>query len=247
MDQASESLTGGNAGSPWVSTLIDRAHELIRAGGPVVVILMGLSVVVLAVLLVKLWQFRACRIGDRRTPRDVIRLYRAGTADDALAAARQSPNPTARMLGRAIVGLQRRLPERIIREEIGRYGADALEGLRSGFRPVEVVASLAPLLGLFGTVLGMITAFQRLESAGGQVNPAILSGGIWEALLTTAVGLAIAIPAVVILAWLERRVDRLAHDMENFATQLFTEDLSEPTKEDEDRDDARLHAAQIAA
>ncbi|HAE01168.1 MAG TPA: flagellar motor protein MotA, partial [Rhodospirillaceae bacterium] len=54
----------------------------------------------------------------------------------------------------------------------------------------------------------MITAFQQLESAGNQVNPAILSGGIWVALLTTAVGLAVAMPVVVILNWLERRVDR---------------------------------------
>ncbi len=57
----------------------------------------------------------------------------------------------------------------------------------------------------------MIEAFRQLEAAGNQVNPAILSGGIWEALLTTAVGLAVAIPAVVALNWLERRIERLAH------------------------------------
>ena len=72
----------------------------------------------------------------------------------------------------------------------------------------------------------MIDAFQQLEAAGNQVNPAVLSGGIWEALLTTAVGLVVAIPVVAMLNWLERRVDHLAHDMDNLVTQVFTRDLA---------------------
>ena len=81
------------------------------------------------------------------------------------------------------------------------------------------------MLGLFGTVLGMIKAFQRLEEAGSQVNPAILSGGIWEALLTTAAGLAVAIPAVAALNWLESKLDRLTHHMEDGLTRVFTAGL----------------------
>lgn len=67
--------------------------------------------------------------------------------------------------------------------------------------------SFAPLLGLFGTVLGMISAFQALQEAGSQVDPSILAGGIWVALLTTAVGLAVAMPTSVVLSWLEARMD----------------------------------------
>ena len=114
-----------------------------------------------------------------------------------------------------------------MREEVARHVGVVLESLRTGFRPLEVISSLAPLLGLFGTVLGMIEAFRRLEEAGNQVNPAILSGGIWEALLTTAVGLAVAIPVVVLLNWLERRVDRVTHEMDNIVARVFTVDLSE--------------------
>ena len=142
------------------------------------------------------------------------------------------------------------MPEAKIREELLRYGGDVLENLRGSFRILEVIASLAPLLGLFGTVLGMIEAFRQLEAAGNQVNPAILSGGIWQALLTTAVGLAVAIPVVAILNWLERRVDGLAHEMDNLVTQLFTEDLSEDALDREDamqkdtrRDRSKLPAA----
>ena len=105
------------------------------------------------------------------------------------------------MLGCAIRGsLRRDLSEAMVREEVARLAGDRLEGLRAYLRPLEVIAGVAPLLGLFGTVLGMISAFQQLEQAGSQVNPAVLSGGIWEALLTTAVGLAVAILASGVIA-----------------------------------------------
>jgi biopolymer transport protein ExbB len=77
--------------------------------------------------------------------------------------------------------------------------------LESGFRLLDSVAQLAPLLGLFGTVLGMIEAFQSLQDAGAQVDPSILAGGIWVALLTTAVGLVVAMPTALNC---ERRVQR---------------------------------------
>lgn len=80
-------------------------------------------------------------------------------------------------------------------------------------------------------VLGMIEAFQRLEQAGSQVDPAILSGGIWVALLTTAAGLTVAIPAVMALNWLERVIERFGHRMEDAVTQVFTkEPIGSPQK-----------------
>ena len=80
--------------------------------------------------------------------------------------------------------------------------------LESGFRLLDSVAQLAPLLGLFGTVLGMIEAFQSLQDAGSQVDPSLLAGGIWVALLTTAVGLAVSMPTSMALAWLESKVEK---------------------------------------
>jgi biopolymer transport protein ExbB len=79
--------------------------------------------------------------------------------------------------------------------------------LETGFRLLDSVAQLAPLLGLFGTVLGMIEAFRSLQAAGSQVDPSILAGGIWVALLTTAVGLVVAMPTALILSWLEQRME----------------------------------------
>lgn len=222
----------------------ERAMEMLQAGGPVVVILLAMSLVAFAIVFVKILQFRSARLADRRDTQQALELWRAGRPDRAVMLADQSRNPVAQALARALRGQRRGLPEAKVREEVLRYGGDVLEDLRAWFRPLEVIASLAPLLGLFGTVLGMIKAFQQMEQAGSQVNPAILSGGIWEALLTTAVGLAVAIPVVAVLNWLERRVDRLAHQMDSVVTRLFTEDLSsEPTGPRQEPVSADLRAA----
>lgn len=82
---------------------------------------------------------------------------------------------------------------------------------------------MSPLLGLLGTVLGMIVAFQQMEAAGAQVDPSTLSSGIWQALLTTAVGLGIAIPAIAVHNWMERKVERVAIRMNDAVTQVLLE------------------------
>jgi biopolymer transport protein ExbB len=232
--------------NPDTESMARNAMDLLQTGGPMVLILLVLSVLALAIVFAKLIQFRAARIGERGPAQEALRLWKANRAGEAIALAGRARGPLAQALARAMRGQHRGLPEPRVREEVLRYGADVLADLRGWFRPLEVIASLAPLLGLFGTVLGMIEAFRQLEAAGNQVNPAILSGGIWEALLTTAVGLAVAIPVVAILNWLERRVDRLAHEMDSVVRRVFTEDLSargEPDEESDSHASAGLHAA----
>lgn len=229
--------------------VLGQTLEMLQTGGPVVALLLAMSVVALTIVFLKLWQFSHLRIGDRRTARAALQLYRDGRIDDAVATAEGTRNPAAQALAQALRGQRRGVAEAAVREEVARYGGDALFSLRSLFRPLEVIASLAPLLGLFGTVLGMIEAFRQLEgAAGGQVDPAILSGGIWVALLTTAVGLAVAMPAVALLNWLERRVDGLAHEMNMVVTQVFTEDLSHDGRQQEHRHEAsRPHVVRAAS
>lgn len=207
------------------ASAVEDLRVFLNTGGPVVMVLLALSVLALTLVLAKLIQFRRCRIGDRASARQALSLWRAGRTDPALALASASPNPASQALARALRGHRHKVPEAIVREEVLRYGNSALFELRRGLRPLEVIGSLAPLLGLLGTVLGMIEAFRQLEAAGNQVNPAILSGGIWEALLTTAVGLTVAIPVVALLNWLERRIDHLAQEMDDVVTQAFTVDL----------------------
>lgn len=219
-------------------------RDFIDAGGPVVVMLFACSVVALAIILLKLWQFHAARLGDRWRAVEAVALLRRGRTEEALRLLAGARNPVAQVVARAIRGRARcDLPEAAVREEVLRAGNELLERLRGQLGALEVIGAVAPLLGLFGTVLGMIEAFRRLSEAGSQVDPALLSGGIWEALLTTAVGLAVAIPVMVLCNWFEGRVERVAHEMENLVTQVFTPDLSIAPEQGRDSVSLRLATA----
>jgi biopolymer transport protein ExbB len=234
-------------GEPASNSLITTALWLLQSGGFVVAVLLVLSVFALAIILAKLLQFRAAGLWDRQASVEALSLVRAGHANRALAMAAGSAHPAAQALARVLTGRQRGVAPETIRAEVGRFGNGVLEDLRSWLRPLEVIASLAPLLGLFGTVLGMIAAFRQLEAAGNQVNPAILSGGIWEALLTTAVGLAVAIPAVAALNWFERQIERTTHAMEDAVTGAFTQDLTPPVSATQGRqEDGRIAGATVS-
>ena len=141
--------------------------------------------------------------------------------------ARRCRNPAAAVLAQAIRGQCHRMPTAVVREEVDRASHALVVSLRANLRLLEVTASLAPLLGLLGTVLGMIKAFQQIAQAENSINPSTLSGGIWEALLTTAVGLSIAIPVVALHNWLEGRVEQFTHGLTDVTTRVFTTDLSQ--------------------
>ncbi|MES1931056.1 MotA/TolQ/ExbB proton channel [Salinisphaera shabanensis T35B1] len=196
--------------------------DLLRLGGPVVAVLVVMSVIALAIVLLKCWQYASARVGKRSFISPALDQWRNGDRQGAIAALTDERNPIADTLAVAMRGVSAGASVSVVREEAARVGARHLSQMRSYFRPLEVIGSLAPLLGLLGTVMGMITAFQQLASAGSQVDPSVLSNGIWEALLTTAVGLVVAIPAVVALNWCERVVERLHEDMQDALTRFFT-------------------------
>ncbi|MCP3986491.1 MAG: MotA/TolQ/ExbB proton channel family protein [bacterium] len=212
--------------SASVASSLEQALEMLRLGGPVMMVLAVVSVVGLAIVLIKLYQFWSLQVGARHFATEAIASWRAGRMQEAVQILAASRSPLARVLEVAIRGKHRAgSSDYVLREEVARVGALHLERLRSYLRALEAIATLSPLLGLLGTVLGMIEAFRQLEHAGNRASPAILSGGIWEALLTTAVGLSVAIPAVAALNWLEGRVGRLGHAMEDAATSVFTAEL----------------------
>lgn len=184
--------------------LFDKLSGVFALGGPVVAILFVMSVLTFAVTLYKLWQFAASGVGRHRILSEALEAWDAGDRQVARARLAESRSYLAPLLGRA-------MQTRDLPGSEGRLDAEAgvaLAGLERGFRLLDTVAQLAPLLGLFGTVLGMIEAFRSLQAAGSSVDPSLLAGGIWVALLTTAVGLAVAMPTSMILSWFESRTAR---------------------------------------
>lgn len=182
----------------------DALRGILALGGPVISVLLVMSVLALGVILYKMWQFSASGVGRHRALSEALTAWDAGDRTAANTSLSQSRSYLAPLLDLAMrapnaPGLDARLEA-----EAG----VALASLERGFRFLDTVAQLAPLLGLFGTVLGMIEAFQSLQSAGSSVDPALLAGGIWVALLTTAAGLAVAMPTAMFLAWFESRTAR---------------------------------------
>lgn len=184
-----------------MSNLVEQLRSVAELGGPVVMILIGVSVLTLAVVLYKLWQFSSAGVGRHKALARAIAAFDAGDRHGAQDALMQSSSYLAPVID---MGLAAPSPDtaRLQAEAESRFAR-----LESGLRFLDTVAQLAPLLGLFGTVLGMIEAFQALQAAGSQVDPSILAGGIWVALLTTAVGLAVAMPTSMVLSWFEARMD----------------------------------------
>ncbi len=203
------------------------AIDLFEKGGAVVVILFGLSVIALTVVLIKFWQFGWLGIGSGGNADAALGMWIAGKRDDAYAAVHSQTNPSTVVLAHAMRGVAMGAEEKLVREDVERIAFTQLGNMRSYMRVIEATVQIAPLLGLFGTVIGMISAFQALQTAGSETDPAVLAGGIWVALLTTAVGLAIAIPAAFINYWLESRIEREKGHMETVLTGLFTGRITE--------------------
>ena len=195
-------------------------HAL-SAGGPIVTLLFLMSVTGVAIVLLKMWQFRHL-IGGRTAVEHALRAWESGEQQRCRDWLTERQDAVSVTLASGMEALSTQLPESMVREEIERVAARQIEALRRLLPALELIAQLSPLLGLLGTVVGMIEAFRALEMAGNQVNPALLSGGIWQALLTTAAGLVVAVPATVAVVACERTVARTQAAIEDAVTRLFT-------------------------
>ena len=198
--------------------------QLMIRGGPVIWAIAALSVLTLALILWKVFRLSALGAwsGGRITS-EAITLWQNGDTATALGRLAARRSVRARLAHTAMTAkADPSLTGDAAREETTRVARALLADARAGLRPLDLIVTIAPLLGLLGTVLGMISAFQALQQAGGQTDPATLAGGIWEALLTTAAGMAVAIPAAAALTWFDSIADRLQAEMEDDATRIFT-------------------------
>ena len=204
--------------------------DLIRLGGPVVAILAIMSVVALAVILLKLFQFTRDRVGNPVDAGPALSAWERDHRAVAVSEAEKIPGLVGHLLRGAFSALAYGETIDAVKEDVARVASRELTLYRSYLRLLDMIAQIAPLLGLFGTVLGMIEAFHKLQQAGDQVDPSALAGGIWVALLTTAAGLAVAIPVSMVLNWLESRIGRQYALTEDVMTALFTGRAVEQTR-----------------
>ncbi|MDK3019817.1 MotA/TolQ/ExbB proton channel family protein [Pseudodonghicola flavimaris] len=192
-------------------------------GGPSIWAIAALSVITVALILWKAWDLLTLGAWNGgRHVKQAMEAWERGDSRAALAALDGRRTIRARLTQRAMTAHDSaEFDDEAARQETVRVAKALLARGRAGLRALELIATIAPLLGLLGTVLGMIAAFQALQEAGARADPATLAGGIWEALLTTAAGMGVAIPASMALTWFESVNDRLRRQLEDIATRVF--------------------------
>ena len=186
--------------------------ETLVAGGPVMIPIGLCSVIALATFFERLWALRRGVVVPTALCVEIVELLRQGRFDDALTLCRKHEVSVSRVLEVAIEA--RGAPREAIKERVEEVGRREAAELERYVPVIGTIASIAPLLGLLGTVGGMILTFKVIEEQGGVTDVAPLAGGISQALITTFAGLSVGIPAVVANRYVLAKVDALLIDME---------------------------------
>jgi biopolymer transport protein ExbB len=194
--------------------------ETLQSGGPIVWLLLVLSVSSLALIVTKIIHLRGVLSGDAKRSA-AFESWSGGDKTAAVRALENANTPADRIAFMAMQGLMAARPRPVLNADLEWRGNNEVAQMQRHIRLLELIAMISPLLGLLGTVLGMIQSFQELALAEGAANASLLAAGIWQALLTTAAGLVVAIPAAVAATLLSERVERAAQRIEAAVGQLF--------------------------
>lgn len=192
--------------------------KLLSAGGPVAWLLLTAGAVSLAVFLERLLRFHSDQINSTEFIAGIRNVLKRENIVEAISICDATPGPVARMVKTAILSRDR--GREGVREAIEEAGMIEVPRLEEKLGLLATIAQVAPLVGLFGTVLGFVDILREMEVHGLAANPAMLTGGIWKALISTALGLAVAIPCYVGYNYLVSRVNSIVHDMEKISAEI---------------------------
>ncbi|KUJ95591.1 MAG: biopolymer transport protein ExbB [Desulfonauticus sp.] len=181
--------------------------DLLEKGGFLVIPILGCSVLSLTIFMERCFRFFLWKRQKKEIGVNICAYLRKKDVSSALKIALESKSPLGRVLAKAIevIKQDRETIETVllhaIEEEVDRFS--------KYLQVLATIGNVTPLLGLLGTVIGMIKAFMVIEEMGGKVNASVLAGGIWEAMLTTALGLAVALPTMLAHSYLVAQVNKL--------------------------------------
>jgi biopolymer transport protein ExbB len=204
--------------------------ELVRAGGPFMAPIIVCSIAAVGILLERLWTLQRKRVLPAELIKKLPSFAENGQVNPKLIEALEKNSPLGRVLAAALANRDR--GREIMMERVQDTGRHVVHELERFLNTLGTIASIAPLLGLLGTVAGIIRAFNAVM-LGGMGDPRLLAGGISEALVTTAGGLAVAIPSFIAYRYLRGKVERIVIEMEKiavtFADSLGAKSHSEGT------------------
>lgn len=193
--------------------------DIIVLGGPLMIPIVLCSVVALAVTLERWWYLHRCSIDTDDLMDDIKLAVQAGKYLEAMQIAKRSRGPVAAVVAAGIAYYDRDQEE--LRNHMDEVGQFEVVKLERRIPVLELIVAVAPMLGLLGTVTGLIDSFNVLAALQGLGEPTALSAGVAEALITTAAGLFVAIPTMIANSFLSNRIDRLVADMNKRESELF--------------------------
>ncbi len=196
--------------------------DMIQKGGPVMWPIILCSVFAFAILLERLFHLHRAKIDTVDFMGKIGNTLKRNKIMEAIEMCNNTPGPIAHIMKAGILKHDR--PRNEIREAIEDAGVHEVPRLEKNLSALATIATISPLLGLLGTVTGMVRCFQIIQEKSttlNPINPGDLAGGIWEALITTVAGLVVAIPTYVAYNYLVSRVDYCVLEMEKAATELI--------------------------
>jgi len=180
--------------------------EFLSKGGVLVIPILLCSVLALAIFLERIIRFAQLKSRGAGLAEKTVEMLKAGHEKEACNMLENSNSPMGRVLLQAIDVMDQ--DRDTLETVIANSTDEEVRNLSFYIQALATMGNIAPLLGLLGTVMGMIKAFMVIQQMGGKVNAAVLAGGIWEAMLTTALGLAVALPTMVAHSYLLSRIDK---------------------------------------
>lgn len=197
--------------------------DLFDKGGIIVWVLFAYSIIALSIIIERLLHFLIINKLAKNSDALFDNGFSPEAADKQLSTLK---GPEAKIMQGIFQAWKNKIKD--LQSVASRLGSAELQRMERGFRTLSILGNTAPLLGLLGTIIGMIKAFMVIEVAGGRVDSQALAGGIWEAMLTTGVGLAVSIPILLLLHMLEGMADRRAHSMKRYAMLLLEQLPNQP-------------------
>ncbi len=202
--------------------------ELVKSGGWLMLPIIACSVVAMAIIAERLWALRTRRVIPDKLVAKVWQMHRAHQLTPIAIEEIRRSSPLGRILAAGL--LNRQHSREVMKEAITDVGRHVVLELERYLNTLGTIAAITPLLGLLGTVIGMIKVFSVIVSAG-VGDPGVLAGGISQALITTAAGLSVAIPSLMFHRYFNGKVDQLVVGMEEEALKMV--EVMQGAREDE--------------
>ncbi len=179
------------------------------------------SLAELAIIVDRSYLFWKIRKGTARSIGHMLENIKEDCGDKILQSIKEKPGPVPQTIAAGIKAYLRHKQEHYVEKILARTGSRELSLLEHNLRGLNVIANVAPLLGLLGTVTGMIKAFIQIQEHAGGVDAAQLAGGIWEAMITTAAGLTVAIPSLLFYNYFMGKINRVETEMKDASLDLI--------------------------